>query len=71
MDTIDGWVADMAFGTFEGAHLEIPQVNRSYQVEPGDVLFMRSALLQHSVSKWKGDRFNCVFFSHGEYEVKK
>jgi hypothetical protein len=46
-DTLDGWVADVAFGDFEGGYLKVPQVGRRFDLQPGEVVFMRSALLQH------------------------
>lgn len=44
-DTLNSWVADMAFGDFEGGYLEVPQVGLQFDLCPGDVVFMRSALL--------------------------
>jgi hypothetical protein len=64
-DTMDGWVADMAFGDFEGGYLEVPQVGLQFDLRPGDVVFMRSALLQHSVSDTTtGLRYGVVYFTH-------
>ena len=64
-DTIDGWVADMAFGDFSGGYLEVPQTGRMFKLEPGDIIFMRSHILQHSVSQFTGERYGIVMFSHG------
>ena len=62
---MDGWVVDMAFGDFDGSFLEVLQIGRKFQLEQGDVLFMRSALLQHSVSNTtRGKRFGIVMFTH-------
>jgi hypothetical protein len=64
-DTIDSWVADMAFGDFEGGYLEVPQVGLQFDLRPGDIVFIRSALLQHSVSDTTaGLRFGVVYFTH-------
>ena len=58
---MDGWVADMAFGDFEGGYL----VGLQFDLRPGDVVFMRSALLQHSVSDTTtGLRYGVVYFTH-------
>ena len=64
-DTTDGWVADVAFGEFQGGHLQVPQIGFSFQLNPGDVIFMRSSLLLHSVSEvTSGSRIGVVFFTH-------
>jgi len=61
----DGWVADICFGDFEGGHLEIPQLGIELQLEPDDVLFMRSKTLVHAVGKVKtGLRYSMVYFTH-------
>ena len=49
-DTVDSWVTDIALGDFEGRYLEVPQIGYKFNHKPGDLIFMRSALLQHSVS---------------------
>ena len=64
LDTLDGWVADMAFGDFTGGWLEVPQTGRRFQLAPGDIIFMRSNLLEHSVSEFEGTRYGVVYFSH-------
>jgi len=64
-DTMDGWVADTVFGDFDGGFLKVPQVGRQFRLQQGDVIFMRSALLQHSVSPTtRGKRFGMVLFTH-------
>lgn len=64
-DVLDGWVADLAFGDFEGGFLEIPQIGLQFKLRPGDVVFMRSGLLQHSISEtYSGRRIGVVLFSH-------
>ena len=70
-DTLDGWVADMAFGSFSGGHLQVPQTGRQFQLEPGDVIFMRSHILQHSVSGFTGDRYGVVMFTHSSVMPKE
>jgi hypothetical protein len=64
-DTMDGWVADMAFGDFKGGYLEVPQVGLQFDLRLRDVVFMRSALLQHSVSDTTtGLRYGVVYFTY-------
>jgi hypothetical protein len=64
-DTSDGWVADMAFGDFDGGLLEVPQLGMQFQLRQGDVIFMRSGLLWHGVSETtRGKRFGMVLFTH-------
>lgn len=63
-DKVDGWAADLAFGNFTGGSHQIPQTGREFELRPGDVLFMRSSLLQHSVSPITGERFGLVYFTH-------
>ena len=63
-DILDGWVADVAFGDFEGGQLQVPQTGWQFELCPGDVIFMRSALLQHSVAEITGHRFGVVYFTH-------
>jgi hypothetical protein len=65
LDKVHGWAADMAFGEFEGGFLQVPQLGIQFNLRPGDVLFMRSAILQHSVSPvTSGERFGTVLFTH-------
>lgn len=64
-DTIDGWAADVAFGDFQGGYLQVPQIGFQFQLNPGDVVFMKSSLLYHSVSQTtSGSRIGIVFFTH-------
>jgi hypothetical protein len=64
-DTMNGWVADMAFGDFERGYLEVPQVGLQFDLRLRDVVFMRSALLQHSVSNTTTRlRYRVVYFTH-------
>ena len=55
----------MAFGEFEGGFLQVPQLGIQFNLRLGDVLFMRSAILQHSISPViSGERFGTVLFTH-------
>jgi hypothetical protein len=64
-DSKTSWVANVAFGEFNGGCVEVPQVGLQFDLKQGDVIFMRSTLLQHSVSKvTSGFRYGVVYFSH-------
>ena len=64
-DSDDGWVADLAFGDFDGGYLQLPQLGCQKKLQPGDLLFMRSKCLIHGVSSVpKGLRYSMVYFSH-------
>jgi hypothetical protein len=64
-DTIDSWVADMAFGDFEGRYLEVLQVGLQFDLRPGDIVFIRSVLLQYSVSDTTTRlRYRVVYFTY-------
>jgi hypothetical protein len=64
-DTGDGWVADMAFGDFQGGLLQVPQTGFQFPLSPNDVILMRSAILWHGVSPvTSGKRYGMVLFTH-------
>jgi hypothetical protein len=55
----------MAFRDFEGGYLEVPQVGLQFDLRLRDVVFLRSALLQHSVSDTTTRlRYRVVYFTH-------
>ena len=54
----------MAFGDFTGGWLEVGQTERRFQLAPGDIIFLRSNLLEHSVPEFEGTRYGVVYFSH-------
>ncbi len=49
-DIMDGWIVDIVFGDFERLTPRFLKLVCILTFRPGDVVFMRSALLQHSVS---------------------
>ncbi len=52
----------MVFGDFEG---EVPQISLHFDLLPGDVVFMRSKLLQHSVpGATTRLRYGVIYFTH-------
>lgn len=59
-----GWVAMCCFGGFTGGELVIPVLKMVFKFQPGDVIFFRSALLEHYVLPFEGDRTSLVFFTH-------
>lgn len=67
-DREDGWVADLAFGDFEGGHLQLPHLGVEIRLRPGDALFLRSNLLWHAVGEvTRGQRYATVLFTHGKF----
>ena len=62
-DMVNGWVAMTVFGDFEGGYLCLPDLNSRIPFQPGDVVIFRSALLEHYVTRFKGQRYSCVFFT--------
>lgn len=61
MDGLQIW----AFGDFRVGFIELPQLEYQLELEQGDVVFMRSRLLQHSVTKINsGRRYWVVMFNH-------
>ena len=67
MDTKDGWVADIAFGELKGGHLQLPHAGLKFDLAQSDVLYVRSKLLWHAVSKvTRRMRHSMVFFTHNK-----
>lgn len=65
-DGRDGWVGMTYLGDFAGGDLVIPALNCKLQHRPGDVVFFRSAVLEHWVSHFEGERFALVLFSKND-----
>ena len=64
-DIMDGWVADMAWGDFDGGNLEVQGLGLQVDLKQGDVLFMRSRMLAHAVGEvTRGMRYATVMFTH-------
>jgi hypothetical protein len=71
-DVKDGWVAMTCFGDFtEGGELCLPQLDLKLHFRPRDVVFFRSSVLEHFVTKANGQRSSFVFFSHSCAETLK
>ena len=63
-DAKKGWVAMCCDGDFEGGELVISELRLKIAFKPGDVIFFRSAILQHFILPFDGKRTSFVFFSH-------
>lgn len=63
-DSLHGWAVQTVIGTFSGGHLVVPELEIKIQIEPGDILFFKSALLIHFVEEYVGKRSSMVFFTH-------
>jgi hypothetical protein len=62
-DVKEGWVAMTCIGNFTGGNLVLPALGVQLQHEAGDVIFFRSAVLEHWVAPFKGERTAFVFFT--------
>lgn len=71
-DFQDGWAAICCFGEFEGGTLCLPGLGVEsegngggvqIQYQPGDVIFLRAAVLEYFVSGFEGERSDFVFFT--------
>ena len=63
-DVLDGWVAMVYWGNFDGGHLVLPDLQVKLDFKPGDIIFFRSRLLEHFVTDFQGERSSMVFFTH-------
>lgn len=62
-DAKDGWVGMCCAGKFTGGLLVLPELELKLQFEPGDVVYFRSAILEHYVTGFEGERSSFVFFT--------
>jgi hypothetical protein len=59
------WAVDRVFRKFESGFLQVPQLGIQFNLHLGDIIFIRSAILQHSVSLITfRKRFGTIFSSH-------
>ncbi|KAI9778042.1 MAG: hypothetical protein M1816_004285 [Peltula sp. TS41687] len=63
-DAKDGYVADLVTGQFEGGELVVPELGVQIALQPDDVIFMRSRLLEHFLAPFRGERYAFVYFQH-------
>ncbi|KAI9769841.1 MAG: hypothetical protein M1840_003835 [Geoglossum simile] len=64
-DIKDGYVAMVCFGDFCGGEFIVPELGLKLDFKPGDVIFLRSAVLEHFVAPFDGQRSSIVYFTHG------
>lgn len=55
-------------GAFSGGELCLPQLDVKLAFQPGDVVFFRSAVLEHFIAPCTLPRSSFVFFSHSNAE---
>ncbi|KAI9783275.1 MAG: hypothetical protein M1816_001450 [Peltula sp. TS41687] len=63
-DAKDGYVADLVTGQSTGGELVIPELGVRIALQPDDVLFMRSRLLEHFLAPFSGERYAFIYFQH-------
>lgn len=63
-DTRLGWVAMTPFGDFRGADLCLPQFDARAPYQPGAICLMRSAMVEHGISRVRGVRYGFVATMH-------
>lgn len=61
-----GWVGMCCFGDFVGGELVIPVLNMKFEFQPVDIVFFRSALVEHYVLPFVGVRTSFVLFSYND-----
>lgn len=61
----DEWAALCCWGNFTGGDLVIPALKQRFDFRPGDVVILRSALLEHYVLPFEGERSSIMFFGSG------
>jgi hypothetical protein len=69
-DTVDkdGWVVQACFGEFAGGALQVPELGIELEFQPGDVVFLRPALLECTVAEFTGERFELVLYNHKDLQ---
>lgn len=65
-DIPHGFVAMTCAGDFTKGDLVLPDLGVSIPYQPGDVVFMRSAILEHFISTYDGLRTSLVWFTHDD-----
>lgn len=63
-DAKDGYVADFTTGEFTGGELVIPELSVQIALQPNDIVFMRSRLLEHFLAPFSGERYAFIYFQH-------
>jgi len=70
-DIPGGWVGMTVFGSFTGGFLCLPDLNIKVPFQPGDVVYFRSAVLEHYVTDFVGQRYSCVLFTKASVHDKQ
>ncbi|KAI9780308.1 MAG: hypothetical protein M1816_003118 [Peltula sp. TS41687] len=65
-DTQDGWVGMTCLGDFKGGELVVPALGYKLQHQAGDVVFFRSAVLEHYVADFEGSRTSMVWYTKND-----
>ena len=65
-DVRDRWVTIMAVGSYRGGAVVLLALGIQLQHEPGDVIFFRSAVLEHFVAPFERDRAAVVLFTKND-----
>lgn len=65
---MDGYAAMMPWGRFSGGALVLPELGIKIPYKPGDVLLIRSALLEHYLTDFDGERTSTIFFLHKDVD---
>ena len=60
----DGWVVMCCWGNFTGGDLVIPALQKRFEFKPGDVVILRSTLLEHYIMPCEGQRSSIMFFGN-------
>ncbi|GAA5824216.1 hypothetical protein JCM5353_000353 [Sporobolomyces roseus] len=63
-DSPHGFAAMTVFGEFEGGDLYLPRFNIRLRYSPGDIVLSKSALLEHAILPFEGNRYALVGFTH-------
>jgi hypothetical protein len=62
------WAALVVLGWITSGWLLFPQLKLKVRYQPGDIVYLRGAVLDHKVSVWKGKQRICVaHFTHESY----
>ena len=59
-----GYCAVVCYGKFSGGELIFPEIGVALKLEPGDVVFFKSALLTHGCAPVTGVRRSVVLTTH-------
>ena len=65
-DTPDGWTAMTVFGNFTGGDLCLSDFNTRIPYKTGALVLFRSALLEHWITDFQGDRYATVWYTKND-----